>query len=165
MGETLAILAGAALGYWLASSRGQSIAVRVACGLGWVLLEAGLLAGWLAGWRWAGVDAAIGAAVGFAGPVLVLGSIAAAEWAIGAARAGHGRRLAAIGAALVVFAAGAWWLWPGAVQGPPETAQAAQAEAAQAVDCPCASGRICEGPRGGRYCITDAGGKRYQARQ
>ncbi len=27
--------------------------------------------------------------------------------------------------------------------------------------CPCSSGRICIGPRGGRYCITSGGNKRY----
>ncbi|MDT3250983.1 SH3 domain-containing protein [Serratia sp. root2] len=28
-------------------------------------------------------------------------------------------------------------------------------------ECPCSSGRICIGPRGGRYCITSGGNKRY----
>ena len=27
--------------------------------------------------------------------------------------------------------------------------------------CPCGSGKICIGPRGGRYCITSGGNKRY----
>jgi hypothetical protein len=27
--------------------------------------------------------------------------------------------------------------------------------------CPCGSGRVCVGPRGGRYCLTSAGNKRY----
>jgi hypothetical protein len=27
--------------------------------------------------------------------------------------------------------------------------------------CPCGSGRICTGPRGGRYCLTSGGNKRY----
>lgn len=27
--------------------------------------------------------------------------------------------------------------------------------------CPCGSGRVCVGPRGGRYCITSGGNKRY----
>ncbi|QXG50090.1 SH3 domain-containing protein [Pseudomonas viridiflava] len=27
--------------------------------------------------------------------------------------------------------------------------------------CPCASGNVCIGPRGGRYCITSGGNKRY----
>jgi hypothetical protein len=27
--------------------------------------------------------------------------------------------------------------------------------------CPCGSGQICTGPRGGRYCITSGGNKRY----
>lgn len=27
--------------------------------------------------------------------------------------------------------------------------------------CPCSGGRVCIGPRGGRYCITSGGNKRY----
>ncbi len=28
-------------------------------------------------------------------------------------------------------------------------------------ECPCNGGRVCVGPRGGRYCITSSGNKRY----
>lgn len=28
--------------------------------------------------------------------------------------------------------------------------------------CPCSSGRLCTGPRGGRYCLTPSGNKSYQ---
>lgn len=28
--------------------------------------------------------------------------------------------------------------------------------------CPCSSGAMCTGPRGGRYCLTPAGNKSYQ---
>lgn len=28
-------------------------------------------------------------------------------------------------------------------------------------DCPCNGGNVCVGPRGGRYCITSSGRKRY----
>lgn len=28
-------------------------------------------------------------------------------------------------------------------------------------DCPCNGGAVCVGPRGGRYCITSGGRKRY----
>ena len=30
--------------------------------------------------------------------------------------------------------------------------------------CPCSSGRICTGPRGGRYCLTPSGNKSYLRR-
>jgi len=30
--------------------------------------------------------------------------------------------------------------------------------------CPCSSGRLCTGPRGGRYCMTPAGNKSYKPR-
>lgn len=29
-------------------------------------------------------------------------------------------------------------------------------------DCPCGGGVLCVGPRGGRYCLTPAGGKSYK---
>jgi hypothetical protein len=28
-------------------------------------------------------------------------------------------------------------------------------------ECPCNGGKVCVGPRGGRYCITSSGRKRY----
>ena len=28
--------------------------------------------------------------------------------------------------------------------------------------CPCSSGNMCTGPRGGRYCLTPSGNKSYQ---
>jgi hypothetical protein len=30
--------------------------------------------------------------------------------------------------------------------------------------CPCSSGNLCTGPRGGRYCLTPAGNKSYKPR-
>jgi hypothetical protein len=30
--------------------------------------------------------------------------------------------------------------------------------------CPCGSGRLCTGPRGGVYCVTPAGNKSYKPR-
>lgn len=38
------------------------------------------------------------------------------------------------------------------------------ASAAPAGDCGCNTGNVCTGPRGGRYCITAAGNKRYLKR-
>lgn len=32
---------------------------------------------------------------------------------------------------------------------------------ASTADCPCSGGDVCIGPRGGRYCITSGGNKRY----
>jgi len=34
--------------------------------------------------------------------------------------------------------------------------------AAAEQDCPCGTGAICTGKKGGRYCVTPSGGKRYQ---
>ena len=33
--------------------------------------------------------------------------------------------------------------------------------ASSAAGCPCGGGKVCVGPRGGRYCITSGGSKRY----
>ncbi len=39
-----------------------------------------------------------------------------------------------------------------------------QRNSAAAGDCSCRSGNVCTGPRGGRYCMTDAGSKSYLKR-
>lgn len=46
----------------------------------------------------------------------------------------------------------------------------AEMAAARAADdarekCYCAAGAVCEGPQGGRYCMTDGGKKRYMKSQ
>ena len=44
----------------------------------------------------------------------------------------------------------------------PAAAHAPQKSAHQQhTGCSCGSGQVCIGPRGGRYCITSSGGKRY----
>lgn len=42
---------------------------------------------------------------------------------------------------------------------PPQPAR--QQTPAYGSSCPCSSGNVCIGPRGGRYCITSGGNKRY----
>lgn len=37
-----------------------------------------------------------------------------------------------------------------------------QKSSSQSANCPCSSKRNCYGPRGGRYCITSGGNKRYR---
>lgn len=51
------------------------------------------------------------------------------------------------------------WRWAYPVQLPAEPLPLAASQIPQV--CPCESGLICTGPRGGRYCITAAGGKKY----
>lgn len=41
-------------------------------------------------------------------------------------------------------------------QGPPATAFVSTSQS-----CPCTTNQICQGPRGGKYCITSSGAKRY----
>lgn len=40
----------------------------------------------------------------------------------------------------------------------------ARAAPVGAGSCPCSSGNLCTGPRGGRYCLTPAGNKSYKPR-
>jgi hypothetical protein len=40
----------------------------------------------------------------------------------------------------------------------------AKAAPGGAGSCPCSSGNLCTGPRGGRYCLTPAGNKSYKPR-
>lgn len=42
-----------------------------------------------------------------------------------------------------------------------DTAEPRRSERAAGGSCPCSSGRVCVGPRNGRYCITSGGKKRY----
>ena len=37
----------------------------------------------------------------------------------------------------------------------------APTEAKAETGCPCSGSKLCTGPRGGRYCITSGGSKRY----
>lgn len=37
----------------------------------------------------------------------------------------------------------------------------AQDKPVAASSCPCSGSKLCVGPRGGRYCITSGGNKRY----
>ncbi|MFO1127733.1 MAG: YHYH domain-containing protein [Rhodospirillales bacterium] len=53
-----------------------------------------------------------------------------------------------------------------ALQGAPANTQqrfmsAPPAASGTAAECPCGTGKVCVGPRGGRFCITGSGSKRY----
>ena len=45
------------------------------------------------------------------------------------------------------------------------TTRATPAPRAASGSCACASNTYCTGPRGGRYCVTSAGSKRYTGRR
>lgn len=86
------------------------------------------------------------------------------------ARAGVGV-LAAVGALVLVVAVGASALFRGGSESPGRVKTEAAALAGQdrgevvrvesAAACLCSAGASCTGPRGGIYCVTDTGGKRY----
>jgi hypothetical protein len=43
----------------------------------------------------------------------------------------------------------------------PTAHAATKADTRDAALCPCSSGDYCKGPRGGRYCVSKNGNKRY----
>lgn len=73
----------------------------------------------------------------------------------------------------IVVVALIWWLSSGSgassKPGPavqvdaPLTRAVAEDDAGAA--CPCAAGQMCQGPRGGRYCIKPDGSKKYEAKK
>lgn len=79
--------------------------------------------------------------------------------------------LAGFGALVLAIFLFLWALWSGALDGgkpaevkaaavqsvPGETAARGDGQAA----CLCSAGASCVGPRGGVYCVSDAGSKRY----
>ncbi len=79
--------------------------------------------------------------------------------------------LAGFGALVLAIFLFLWALWSGALDGgkPAEVkaaaAQSVPGESAARGDghaaCLCSAGASCVGPRGGVYCVSDAGSKRY----
>lgn len=61
----------------------------------------------------------------------------------------------------------AWTLWPSAktAERPASAAPVVEAKNAEveqvATACICGSGVVCIGPRGGKFCVTDTGKKKY----
>lgn len=82
--------------------------------------------------------------------------------------------LAGVGLAVLILL-GAFWLLLGSDEPAGDLAKAAAMQGAGRVDgapvsgagdsCRCNAGAWCEGPRGGVYCMTDAGAKRYRAKE
>lgn len=155
---------GAALAMGIAGRSGQHWAVRVLCGAGAMLLPAALVVAWLFGGKDSPAgDVLVWMVLAF---VLVVGALCVARlgpWL--KARAGK----VAAGAVLLLVALLVAWLFGGkepageAVAAvPSESAPAVvQVEKAEPESCLCSQGAACVGPRGGRYCLSDAGVKRY----
>ena len=68
-----------------------------------------------------------------------------------------------VGGVVLFFAV--YTLWPSAAKESPAQApvvEAGKAEADQvATACICGSGVVCIGPRGGKFCVTDTGKRKY----
>jgi len=144
------------------TARGKSMSFRLECVAGWLLLVGVLIGGALGG---LGEKAAGGLVIG--GVVGIVWGAVVWLWRGGSTAA----RLAAdsekkpwmrwaAGALLAGLAlAGALALWP-RQSGPEQAAAETKAENA-AESCPCGGGAVCTGPKGGRYCLTAGGSKRY----
>lgn len=141
-------------------------------GVAWFLAAAalgGLLAGWAESWRAVLIMAAAGGALLWARllPGVALGLlVVVVAWVPGALvgwvlrwqswRAGP---LGVFGAVCALVLA-VVLLGPGKTEPLPAVAAAPVAPVVAGL-CPCDAGLVCTGPRGGRYCITAAGGKKY----
>lgn len=89
---------------------------------------------------------------------------------VGESRAKWARGVVAV---LIVGGAAVWWYSGKGDSGTENDAGKVQpaamvvsgpavAEKPAPVDCSCASGATCTGPRGGQYCLTGDGNKRYK---
>lgn len=105
------------------------------------------------------------AAVSIAAWALLAGIVVAAVSAVVKARP---KIAAGVAAGVCLASAAAWWgagyagsgsQYEPAVVGSEISNNAAVAS--ENPECACAARAWCEGPRGGRYCLTDAGARRY----
>lgn len=170
--ETVASLVGTLSGfvllYFAAGSARRGFAVRLASGLSWLVLLVGLMVHSVfasADWAWSAwtgllFGGVVGGLVLSAMEWLVKGAGAASSLAkSGAAVGNSGRwRWLAVGA-VVVMAGGVGWWFVGAESVPNEPAALVAGDAGPS--CLCSQGAQCTGPRGGVYCLTDAGKKKY----
>ena len=187
--EIIGIAAGVGLGMGAAGKHGQHWAVRVLCAIGGGAAAVGWVVAMLVGGVKDNgyADAMWGALMGFSLSSLVGGAAwlmrgcaAAVPWL----KANPGKiAVVIIGAAAIAAAAGRLAKeQAGEVQAVEARAGEAQAGEAQAVEarageaqaveaqawearaaqgCECSAGAVCIGPRGGRYCLTAAGNKKY----
>lgn len=165
MASILGWAVGVGLAFGLAG-RGHHWAVRVLCAVAAVLIAASLLIAWLFG----GKDAAAGSVLaGMVPAFTIVACVLGLGHGVKAARE-HPKAGAGALAIVCVVIAAAWWQSSPMAEAVTAQAAATQAEAAtpeaaapaRAGPCACADGALCAGPRGGRYCLTDAGNKRYQ---
>lgn len=165
--------AGGALAFG-ALGRSRHWAVRVLCALAGVAA----VPAWLVGSFLAGRDAwqaefCFRAALAFAVVSAVLAAVRMFDGARWIAAGGSRRALVAAGVVAVIAVGGAL-VWRGdSAKAVPVAATVPEAAAvtavsempvgqSAAVDCQCDAGRLCTGPRGGRYCVAADGRKRYQ---
>lgn len=146
--------AGRVLGRWGMESGAPLVVAGLVVGLALLLA---VLLGW---WSWL-----IGVAVVVV--ALALADVVAARLGIEKGRKALPVLAVAVGVGVVLW--GPWRAVDGgaaSVALPEASAVPAVMEAApgaaEAVDCLCSAGAVCAGPRGGQYCLTGDGKKRYK---
>lgn len=159
----LALPVGVALGYGVASSRGQRWAVRVACALAWLVLVVAMVGGAVLGAEWSSFRAVSGVVIGFLLPVSVLGLLAFVVGGVKLANSGGWKAAALAGVAALLVAGVGLGMWiKGAAKDALPVAQVEKEIVGAAPSCTCGSGAAaCVGPRGGRYCLRQDGSKKY----
>lgn len=159
------------LAYGAIGARPMHWAARVLCCVGIVAGLVAALVGAFMSAEWSAKGGAlvaviVGAVIGGASAIFGQGAAALERFGLSKGRAAAGSVVVLVVAVLAgVMLGGASGGRGSAVAGPEAAAVAvpqAQAAADQAAPgCDCASGAICTGPRGGKYCITAENKKRY----
>lgn len=159
------------LAYGALGPKSMHWAARVLCGVGIVAgLVAAVLGAFLsAAWSAKGgalVAVIVGAVVGGASAIIGQGATALARFGVSKGRAGAGAAVVLVVAVLagVMFNGSAGE--KGSAMAAPGAAAVVGGQAPAVAEpagagCECAAGAVCTGPRGGKYCLTAEGKKRY----
>jgi len=162
MWQILGFGLGAALAFGVAGHRGQHWAVRVLCGAAVVLLLVALVIAWLFGGRDSPAgDVSVSLALSF----VVVAAVLCVAWLVPWLKENAGKATAGVVVACAVVAVVRVWGGVPGVEAAAGYSEAVpvvvQVEKAAPESCLCSQGAACVGPRGGRYCLSDAGVKRY----
>lgn len=161
--EYLGFAVGCALLMLACDERRRGLAVRVASGLSWLVLLVGLAVHSVfasADWAWSAWNGLlVGGVVGVVLSVLgwLVKGAGAASGVAGQVLPANGARWLVAGVVVMVFGGVGWWFFSPAG----ENESASLVADGAGPSCLCSQGAQCTGPRGGVYCLTDAGKKKY----
>lgn len=159
------------LAYGAVGPKSMHWAARVLCGVGIIAGLVGAVVGAFLSAEWSAKGGAlvaviVGAMIGGASAIIGQGAAALERFGLSKGRAVAGSAVVLVVAVLVAVMLGGSAGEKGlaAADSGAAVVVAAQAQAVAepaAPGCDCAAGAVCTGPRGGKYCLTAEGKKRY----